>query len=265
MILFDSHAHLCDDKIWFNRWDIFQKMHERGCHYCTLMITNEQDFERALVLEKEIEENFSSLKIVFSAATGPNEVYEQDESFFPTVAHLAEAGKLSAIGETGLDYHWNTTSHDRQKTAFIRYLDLARKWHLPVVIHCRRAFDDLVDILKNHYIGKQGAVAGVFHCFAEGLEEAKKVVDFGFMLSISGIVTYNSAKNVQEVAAWVDSKSYLVETDSPYLTPGKNRSQINDPSKLILVAEKVAQLRGQSLEEVAACSFANAKRLFKLN
>lgn len=258
MKFFDTHAHLCDEQIWSNRSDILQRMKGLGVSQVLVICTGSHDLERAEILRQE---NFG-VDIRFSAATGPNEVMQQGAAFFPEVEEACHLGLLHAIGETGLDRHWQTSPIELQKTWFIRYLELARQVQLPVIIHCREAFEEIIDILDAHFIGKPGARGGIFHCFVGDMDEAQEVIDRGFLVSFSGIITYKSALELQAVAAKIPATSYVIETDSPYLTPGKDRRQLNEPGNVILVAEMIARLRGESLSEVARQSTFNGERLF---
>lgn len=259
MRLFDTHAHLADNALWVDIDTVLTNMVQADVRQAAIICTSSKELERA----KRALELFSN-RFVLAAATGPNEALQEGDLFFPCVEQMAKCGALSAIGETGLDLHWNTSPLDVQIQLFIRYLDLARECKLPVVIHCRKAFKEIIGVLDKHYIGLPGAVGGVFHCFAEGLEEAKEVIDRGFLISFSGIITYKSASYLEKVATLVSAEQYVVETDSPYLNPGKNRSARNEPAHITRVVAALASWRGQTISQVADDTYANACRFFNM-
>lgn len=259
MLLFDTHAHLVCDALWNDREAILKRADQAGVKKLTTICTNEVELKRGLSLRKE-----DPQRHVLAAATGPNETEQEAGTFFSLVESAAFAGDLQAIGETGLDFHWNTSSVEVQTRELIRYLNLALETQLPIVLHCRKAFSALLEVLDKHYVDKPGYRGGIFHCFSEGIKEAIEVTARGFHLSFSGIVTYKSATLIQEAAALCEPKWLLIETDSPYLRPGKERQKTNEPDQVKLVAQALAQLRAVSYEEIAQLTFKNGCRLFQL-
>lgn len=170
-------------------------------------------------------------------------------------------GKLVAIGEIGLDYYWRKDNCDAQKEIFKQQLRLAKKYNLPVVIHCRDAYGDTLEILKEHAPFNSG---GVIHCYSGSIEWAKEVVKLGFLISFTGVVTYPNASNVQEVAKWVDDDKFMVETDSPFLTPVPFRGKKNDPSYVKYTLEYIAKLKNKNIEQIDKITTNNAIKLFNL-
>ena len=192
----------------------------------------------------------------------------------PTVADLVQRAsmpKVVAIGETGLDYYQmderkgGRTVNDMewQRARFRTHIRAARQARLPLVIHTRNASDDTVAILREEgEDGSPGAAGGVFHCFTETPEVARAALDLGFYISFSGILTFKSAQDLRDVAAFVPADRLLIETDSPYLAPVPYRGKTNNPSYVPFVAQQLATLRGQPLEEIAEVTSANFERLF---
>lgn len=177
------------------------------------------------------------------------------------VAELTELGahpKVRAFGEIGLDYHYMSSPKEQQQAVFRRLIGVARELKKPIVVHTREAPADTLDILEEE---NARDVGGIIHCFSEDLPFAKRALDLGFDLSFSGVVTFKNAKSVQEVAAWAPIDRILVETDSPYLAPIPHRGKPCRPSMVAITARRVAELRGESFEELAERTTANASRL----
>ena len=164
-----------------------------------------------------------------------------------------------AVGEIGLDYYWNKENKDLQREAFISQIEIANKAELPIVIHNRDAYIDTIQILKDHPVIKKG----VFHCCQLNQELVKEALKLDFYISFSGNVTFKNAKP-EGVINLVPMDRFLIETDSPYLSPEPYRGERNDSSKVKLVAQKIADIKGVSLEEIAKASYENANRLFEI-
>lgn len=179
------------------------------------------------------------------------------------VAHLVENAadpRVVAIGETGLDYFRSQGDLEWQRDRFRTHIRAAREIGKPIIIHCREAKDDVIDILREE---KAGEVGGVMHCFVEDLETAKRAMDLNFLISFSGIVTFRNARDLKEVARQVPLASLLVETDSPYLAPMPYRGKQNQPAYVRYVAEHIAELRDITFEELANATTANFNRVFR--
>jgi len=175
------------------------------------------------------------------------------------LARLAAHAKVVAIGETGLDYYRLQEPLDWQRARFRRHIHAARDTGLPLIIHTRQSAEDTVRILREENAQEIG---GVMHCFTESWQVAQAAIDLNFYISLSGIVTFKNAHTVHEVAQNVPLERLLIETDSPYLAPVPYRGQRNDPSKVVHVAEKIAELKGLPVAEVARASTENFFRLF---
>ncbi len=171
--------------------------------------------------------------------------------------------RVAAIGEIGLDYHYSPETAEPQKILFQLQVESAVGLGLPVIVHCRDAEQDTLEILSAVSGGGGGRVScGVIHCFTGSAEFASKVLNMGFYIGISGIVTFRNAENVREIAKYVPEDRLLIETDSPYLSPMPDRGRVNEPARLESVARKVAEIRGIAYEKVAEMTRANAIRLF---
>ena len=166
--------------------------------------------------------------------------------------------KCYAIGEIGIDLYWDKTTLSIQQEAFIKQIGWAKELDLPIIIHCRDAFDEIFEIIEQE---KDEKLRGIFHCFTGTAEQAQKVIDLGFLLGIGGVVTYKNS-GLDKVVAGIGLEHIVLETDSPYLTPVPYRGKPNESSYLVYVAQKVADLKLTSIEEVARITTENSKRIF---
>ncbi|KHE71580.1 TatD family hydrolase, partial [Halobacillus sp. BBL2006] len=195
------------------------------------------------------------------AAVGwhPVDAIDMTEEDLEWIEELSSHPKVVAIGEMGLDYHWDKSPADVQKEVFRKQIRLAKKVKMPIIIHNREATEDIVEILKEE---KAEEVGGIMHCYSGPVETAKECIGMNFMISLGGPVTFKNAKLPKEVAKAVDLEHLLVETDCPFLAPHPNRGKRNEPSYVKLVAEQVAELKGISFEEVSEITTANALSFF---
>lgn len=192
----------------------------------------------------------------------PSEIENFDENkSVEKIAELAAQKKVVAIGEIGLDYHWEKDSAVKlaQQKTFIQQLDVARQFNLPVCIHERDAHGDAMKILQSEE-GK--GLRGVLHCFSGSLEMAREIWKMGWLIGVDGPVTFNNSKRLWEVVKAAPREMILLETDAPYLAPAPNRGKRNEPAYMVDVAKKVAELRGEDLEDVAEYTTLNAERLY---
>jgi TatD DNase family protein len=195
--------------------------------------------------------------IYASVGVHPTEVDGKDPSVDELI-ELSKSDRVIAIGETGLDYfHIKKDEADWQRDRFRRHIEASNRTGKPMIVHTREAKKDTITIMREEKVE-----AGVMHCFSEDWETAKAALDLGFYISFSGILTFNSAKDLREVAKKVPEDRLLVETDSPYLTPMPHRGRPNSPAFTYHVAEKLAEVRGSSIEAIAETTTNNFKRLF---
>ena len=252
--MIDTHCHLNDDWLYPDVDKVVNNFLHEGIEKVICIGCDPKSNARA----KEIAKKYES--VYYSVGVHPD-----DESTFnleELETFLREKdNKLVAVGEIGLDYFHNKENKDRQIDVFEQQIKLAKKYGLPIVIHCRDAYGDMLDVLKKHAPFKSGAV---MHCYSGSLEYAKELLKLGVKFSFTGTVTYKNAKNVQEVAKNLPLDSFFFETDSPYLTPTPFRGERNEPKHVKLVAEFVADLKGISFEEIEQISDENAKNFFKI-
>lgn len=183
---------------------------------------------------------------------------EIDNQIFE-IEKLAKNKKVVAIGEIGLDYHWEKDKKEIQKYAFLEQIKLANKLDLPISIHSRDAIMDTIEILKGNVLPNK---KGILHCCQLNKDLVKAGIDAGFYISFAGPITFKSSKNAPEIIDMVPEDRILIETDSPYLSPEPHRGEKNDSSKVVFVAEKIAEIKGKSQEEIAKITYENAKRIY---
>ena len=192
----------------------------------------------------------------------PVDAIDMTDADLDWIESLTAHPKVVAIGEMGLDYHWDKSPKDIQMEVFRRQIQLAKKVKLPIIIHNREATADIVSILQ-----EEGAaeVGGIMHCFSGSVETAKVCLDMNFYISLGGPVTFKNAKKPKEVAAEVPLNRLLIETDCPYLAPHPYRGKRNEPAYVKLVAEQIADIKQVSVEEVSRITSENAKKIFGIN
>lgn len=252
-MLFDSHAHIDDKRFNNDRASVINAAKENGVTGIINIGADMASSARAVALAEKYDCVWATVGIhPHDAKDAQEQDYEQMASW------VTEQPKVVAIGEIGLDYYYNLSPKEIQREVFIRHIDLARQLQKPIVIHDRDAHGDIMQIVQKECQG----MTGVFHCFSGSLEMAQQVIKLGFYISIAGPLTFEKSVKLKEIAANVPLNSLFVETDSPYLTPHPYRGRRNEPAYVRYVAEEVAKLRGISLEEVAAATTANVRRLF---
>lgn len=255
MEFFDSHAHYNDEKFELDRDEIIKEIYEAHVTKMTCAGYNVKSSMESV----DISKNYGFMYA--TAGISPNDVDDANFSDLEKIREIAQNEKVVAIGEIGLDYYWNKENKERQKEFFVKQIEIADELDLPIVIHCRDAVMDTLDILKNRINPKK---RGIFHCCMLNKELVKEAVKLGFYVSFSGNVTFKSAKPFDAVNEVPDDK-ILIETDSPYMTPEPFRGKRNDSRNVKLVAEKIAEIRGTTLEEIAKITYENAKKVYGIN
>lgn len=248
----DSHCHVDFPTLATQMPDILARMKTNRVSHALCVSVNLPDWPGLVSLVEQHEELWASV--------GVHPDYE--ETIEPTVEDLVERSshaKVIAIGETGLDYFRLEGDLSWQRERFRRHIRAARQTGLPLIIHTRSSAEDTLRIMREEGAGEVG---GVMHCFTESWEVAQAAMEMNFYISFSGIVTFKNAVSLQDVARRIQSDRILIETDSPYLAPVPHRGKLNDPSKVIHVAEKIAELRGVSLSEIETLSTNNFFNLF---
>ena len=258
--LIETHAHLDYPEFQGDFAETMQRAEEAGIGRMISIGTSLESSRRAIALAEK------DPRIYAVAGVHPNSVEEAPADIRGELRALASHPRVVAIGETGLDYHrLPGGGHAMHKAAqvrlFMQQLDVAAELGLNVVIHQRDAWEDTLAVLRNY----TGRVRGVFHCFGGTFEQAAEIIRLGHMVSFTGIVTFKNAPVVQDCAARVGAEHFMVETDCPYLAPVPHRGKRCEPAYARLVAEKIAELRGVPLAEIAARTTENAERFFRFN
>lgn len=260
MRLFDSHAHYDDEKFDQDREEIIQKIYDSGVEKFISAGYSLESSKRAIELADKYEFIYTTVGI------SPNDVKQTLEETIEDIKKLEdiitrkENDKIVGIGEIGLDYYWNKENKEIQKQAFIMQIELANRLNLPITIHTREAVSDTLEILKQHPVQQKG----VFHCCPLNRELVKEALKLGFYISFAGPATFKNSKNVQEIVEMVPNDRMLIETDAPYLAPEPVRGTRNDSRNVRYIAEKIANIKSLSTEEIAEITYQNTLKIFKI-
>ncbi len=245
----DTHCHISSED-YDNISEVIENIFGAGVRK---IITNGCN----LTTNKEVLEIVKDYSIVYGAlGFHPTELDGVTEADFEWLIRHINNDKIVAIGEIGLDYHYDNTDREKQKWAFRRQLEIAQKNNLPVIVHSRDAIRDTYDILSEYKL------KGSIHCFSGSLEMAEAFIKLGYMIGVGGVVTYKNAKNIVNVIKNVSLEYILLETDSPYLTPESKRGEKNSPCNIPLIAQKIADIKEVDVSLVAKTTGDNARRLF---
>ncbi len=252
MELFDTHSHYNDEKFNNDREEVIKKTYEEGISKFVCAGYNVKSSEQAVEMADKYDFIYSICGI------SPNDLEDYNEENFKKIKDLAKSRKNVAIGEIGLDYYWNKENKDVQKQAFIEQINLANELDLPIVIHSRDAVQDTIDLLKENKVNKKG----VFHCAQLNKYLIEEGLKLGFYISFAGPITFKNSKNAEEIVKIVPEDKILIETDSPYLSPEPVRGTRNDSRNVKYIAQKIAQIKGIPVEQVAKTTYQNAMRVF---
>ncbi len=254
----DSHAHLDDKAFDADREQAIERAHAAGVRYLLVIGggNGPDDFHRALSVARKHESIYAALGI------HPHEAARVEELHFERLREAAKEPKVLAIGEIGLDYYYDHSPREVQKRVLIPQLELARELKLPVVVHCRDAWADLRETVRDHW--QAAALGGILHCFTGSREDAKAFLDWGFLVSFAGIVTFPKSENLRAVARTVPLDRVLTETDSPYLAPVPHRGKRNEPAYVVEVTKALAALHSLAGEEMGRQAVTNFQRFFRL-
>ncbi len=249
---FDSHAHLTSDSVYSRIDPILERASKAGVSHIANICTDPLTLERGIELVKK------NPWVYNVGATTPHDVEKDGARVFPIFEKAAREGQLVAVGETGLDYHYKHSSKKLQQEFLVQYIALAQELNLPLVIHCREAFEDLFAIAGDV------KVPLILHCFTGTLQEAEKVIQKGWYLSLSGIVTFKRSEELCQVAKIVPLNQLLIETDTPYLAPAPYRGKRNEPAFVVHTAMCIAKLREMAVNDLANSTSKNASRVFDI-
>ena len=259
MGLFDSHSHLNDEKFDEDREKTIDEIVKSGVTNFITAGYSVESSKKAIEIAKKYD------FIYTTAGVSPNDIPQDEDELWKQLAEIENIAKnnskVLAIGEIGLDYYWNTENKELQKLAFIEQIKIANKLNLPIVIHKREAVMDTLQILKENKVKN----TGIFHCCPQNRELIKEGLKLGFYISFAGPITFKNSKNAVEMINLVPNDRILIETDSPYLAPEPVRGTRNTPSNVKFVAQKIADVKGLTLENVEKITFENTKRILKMS
>lgn len=252
-MLFDTHVHLNAWQFKDDRKETIQRAFDAGVRYMVVVGFDHETIPHAI----EIAEEYDTIY----AAVGwhPVDAIDMTEKELAWIEELSHHPKVVAIGEMGLDYHWDKSPKDVQAEIFRKQIRLAKKRKMPIIIHNREATEDIIAILEEENAKEIG---GIMHCYSDSVKYVERCLDMNFYISLGGPVTFKNAPLPKEVAKEVPFDRLLIETDAPYLAPHPKRGKRNEPAYVKLVAEKIAELRGVTLEEVAEQTTKNAFQVF---
>jgi TatD DNase family protein len=263
----DSHAHLTSDQFAADLDEILKRAHDAGVEYIVSPGTNLEDSRKAV----ELADKYSH--VYACVGYHPHDAKDATESGLREIEELSKHPKVVAIGEIGLDFHYDFSPRDVQAEVFRSQIDIARRRNLPIIIHTRESEKETIDIVEGACTAdwrkgmatphsRYPAPRGVFHCFPGDAAMAWRVINMGFYVSMPGIVTFKKAGFAADVASQVSVEHFLFETDSPYLAPVPHRGERNEPSHIPLIAKKIAELQHLTVEDVARATNYSAYRLF---
>lgn len=253
-MLIDSHCHLDSEQFDPDRDAVIQRALDAGVAYMVAIGTGNgpPDLEAGIRLADRYDAFYATV------AVHPHDASKATPETFKRLASLTTHPKVVAIGEMGLDYHYDFSPRDTQRDVFIEQMRIAADAKKPIVIHTREAWDDTISAIREHW---DPALGGIMHCFSGGPKEAQQALDLGFYLSFGGIVTFPKAVDIQEAARVAPANRILVETDAPYLAPVPRRGKRNEPAYVVETARKLAALRGVSEQQIAEITTQNFRHL----
>lgn len=254
-MLFDSHAHYDDEAFDSDRDEIIANAHGDGVEYILNASSDRASVSKSVALARKYPFIYAAIGI------HPHNVGEIDESIVDYLIDLSNDPKVVAIGEVGLDYHYDFSPRELQKEWFAKQIALARRLKLPIIVHSREASEDTLKIIKDEAARDVG---GVFHCYSGSVEMARELLELNFYIGVGGAVTFKNARKLPDVVRYIPEDRLLIETDCPYMTPEPYRGSRNDSRYVRLVAQKIAELRGESFDRVAEYTTKNARTLFKI-
>ena len=253
--LIDTHAHLDFPDLYPRIDEVIANAKLNDVYKIITISTNLSKIDKIIKISED------NSQVFFTVGVHPNEV-DKDKNYlnYDLIKKISEHPKCVGIGEGGLDYHYGLGSKSNQIASFITQINVARDTNLPLVIHSRDADKDMIEILNNEF--KNGPFNAILHCFSSGESLAKCGVDLGFFVSFSGIVTFKSAKNIQEIARKLPIDRILVETDSPYLAPSPYRGKINEPKNCLYVAKFLSELKSLDFNQFSEILYNNSIKVF---
>ncbi|MEI3613535.1 TatD family hydrolase [Pseudogracilibacillus sp. SO30301A] len=255
-MLFDTHVHLNARQFKEDVEEVIARAHNKGVKQMVVVGFDNETIPLAI----DIAEKHANIY----AAVGwhPVDAIDYKEEHLSMLEKLSDHEKVVALGEMGLDYHWDTSPKDVQENVFRKQIQLARRVNMPIIIHNREATSDVIHILQEE---NAKDIGGIMHCFSGNITEMEACLEMNFYISLGGPVTFKNAKEVKEVAKVIPIDRLLIETDAPYLAPHPYRGKRNEPAFVTLVAEQIATLREMKYEELCHITTENAKKVFRIN
>lgn len=254
-MIFDTHAHYDDEAFEEDREEILTSLKQHNIGYVVNVGASLRGARESVALSSRYS------RVYAAAGIHPDEVGCMNEDVMEELRTMCMLEKTVAVGEIGLDYHWNKESKQVQKNWFIEQLHLAKEMDLPVNVHSRDAAADTLEIIKTEHAGSTG---GVIHCFSGSLEMAREYVRMGYYLGIGGVVTFKNAKTLKQIVKDIPMEYLVTETDCPYLAPEPFRGKRNASMYLNYVIKEIAQLKGLTEERVEDIMFENARNLYRM-
>lgn len=255
LIITDTHTHLYSEAFDEDRHDMINKAIEAGVKRFFVPAIDSTYTNAMLQLEKDFPES-----VFLMMGLHPTHVKENHKEELMHVEHMLDEHQFYAVGEIGIDLYWDTSTLDIQKEAFKHQIQLAKKHKLPIVIHCREAFDEIFEVLEGE---KSDDLFGIFHCFTGTLEQAYKAISYNMKLGIGGVVTFKNGK-IDQFIRQIDLNHIVLETDAPYLSPVPYRGKRNESAYIINVLDKLSSLYNISIEDIAAITTQNSKDIFNI-
>lgn len=253
--IFDTHAHYDDEAFDEDREDLLRELPRQGIARVVNVGASLASCRETIALMEQYDYFYGAIGV------HPSETAELTEEGFAWLGEQCKRKKCVAVGEIGLDYHWEEPDPSIQKKWFMRQLELARELSLPVVIHSRDAAKDTIDLMTE---AKASEIGGVIHCFSYTKESARIFLDMGFYIGIGGVLTFKNARKLKEAVEYIPLDRIVLETDCPYLSPEPNRGKRNSSLNIPYVISALAQLKQVTEEEVRKAAWENAHRLYRL-
>ena len=255
MKFFDTHTHLYDKRFDEDRHKVITSLKENGIEKIITVGTDVQTSKECIETANKYEGVYASVGL------HPHDAKNFKDEDIVTFENLSKDGKAVAIGEIGLDYHYDFSPRDMQMDALLKQSDLAKKINLPVIYHVREAFGDFLPLVRSGEIASNA----VMHCYGGSIESAEICLDAGMMISFTGVISFKNANKIKKVVEYVPLDRIMIETDCPYMAPVPHRGKRNEPKYVKDVARAMAEIKGISLEEMAEISYNNAVKFFNIS
>lgn len=253
-MIFNTHTHLNSKELYEIHEELIKNAEECNVKKLVIVGFDLESSKKAIEIAEKHENIYASVGIC------PTEIRSDSIIEYDEYEKLLNNEKVVAIGEVGLDYYYDTTDKEKQTECFVKFIELANKYNLPIIIHSRDSLLDTLNILKENEVKKKG----IMHCYSGSAEAAMSFIKLGYYISLAGPVTFKNARVPKEVAEKVSLNNLLVETDDPYLTPHPYRGKRNEPKNVTLVVDEIAKIKNIPYEEVATVTYNNALKVFGL-